>query len=275
MDLDAYFRRIGYTGKRAPTAAVLAAIARLHPMAIAFENIAVAAGGVPETALPAVFAKLVASGRGGYCYEHNTLLKAALEALGFRVTILAARVRYRLPPDLVTARGHMTLLVETEAGPMLADAGFGGLTLTAPVALRPEAAQPTPHETVRLVEAEGDYLLQAQLGADWVDVYRFDLSRQLASDIEQMNWFTATRPGAMFAHNVIATRPVPGGRYALFNRTLSFRAPGQPAQRRVVNGAAALGEVLRGIFGLALPPAEIARAAEKAASQPAENPSFS
>lgn len=37
-------------------------------------------------------AKLVRGRRGGYCYEHNTLFTLALEALGFRVTGLAARV---------------------------------------------------------------------------------------------------------------------------------------------------------------------------------------
>ena len=65
MDLDAYFARIGYTGPRDATLAVLRDLASLHPQTISFENIAVAAGGVPDITLPAIEAKLVGSGRGG------------------------------------------------------------------------------------------------------------------------------------------------------------------------------------------------------------------
>jgi N-hydroxyarylamine O-acetyltransferase len=36
-------------------------------------------------------AKLVFGRRGGYCFEQNRLFAAALEALGFAVTPLAAR----------------------------------------------------------------------------------------------------------------------------------------------------------------------------------------
>ena len=39
IDLDAYFRRIGYTGPRTATLETLRAIHALHPAAIAFENL--------------------------------------------------------------------------------------------------------------------------------------------------------------------------------------------------------------------------------------------
>ena len=39
FDLDAYFRRIGYAGDRAPTLETLAALHALHPTAIPFENL--------------------------------------------------------------------------------------------------------------------------------------------------------------------------------------------------------------------------------------------
>ena len=39
IDVDAYFRRIGYEGTRAPTLETLRALHRLHPQAIPFENL--------------------------------------------------------------------------------------------------------------------------------------------------------------------------------------------------------------------------------------------
>jgi len=265
MDLDAYFTRIGYTGPRAATLAVLRDLAALQPPAISFENLAVAAGQVPDITLAAIEAKLVHAGRGGYCYEQNTLLQAALIELGFQVTSLGARVRYQSPADFVMSRGHMVLRVDLPEGAFLVDAGFGGLTLTAPLALTWHDPQMTSHEAMRFVPVEGEYRLQGQFGGDWADVYQFDLSVQLAADWEAQNWFTATRPGALFANNIIATRPVPGGRWVLVNQTLTWRPVGGTAEKRDVIGAEALGDVLTNIFALNIPPAEIAAGADIAA----------
>lgn len=91
-DLDAYLARIGWTGERRPTAGVLRSVHRAHALGIPFENLDPVLGSAPSLALADLEAKLVRGGRGGYCYEHNTLLAAALTALGFRITLLCARV---------------------------------------------------------------------------------------------------------------------------------------------------------------------------------------
>ena len=97
VDLDAYFARIGYDGPRAPTLATLRAIALRHPDAIPFENLDVLLGRGISIARADVDAKLIAGGRGGYCYEQNSLLKRVLQALGFQVEGLMARVLWMAP----------------------------------------------------------------------------------------------------------------------------------------------------------------------------------
>jgi N-hydroxyarylamine O-acetyltransferase len=250
MDLDAYFDRIAYAGPRTPTLDALRAIARCHAMTIPFENLAVLVSGAPDLELSAVEAKLVHAGRGGYCYEQNALLFAALTELGFRVTGLSARVRYGLPPDVVRPRSHMVLYVELPDGPVLADAGFGGLTLTVPVMMRWHEEQRTSHEPVRLVPAEGDHLLQARIGDEWVDVYRFDLSPHLPPDYVLQNWHTATRPNALFANNVIAAMPKADGRHALFNRTLTWRPLAGAKEHRVVETRSEMQALLADLFSI-------------------------
>jgi len=116
-----------------------------HPV----RNLAVTAGGVPQLDLAAIEEKLVHGRRGGYCYEQNSLLQAVLTTLGFRVTALLARVRFGVPADLVTGRSHMVLRIDLPEGPHLIDAGFGNMTLTAPLALTPGRIQSTPHEDFR------------------------------------------------------------------------------------------------------------------------------
>src|ERR1700730_12863929 len=51
--------------------------------------------------------KMMCGGRGGYCFEPNLLLKNVLNALGYRVTGLAARVLWNAPEGAITPREHM------------------------------------------------------------------------------------------------------------------------------------------------------------------------
>jgi N-hydroxyarylamine O-acetyltransferase len=260
-ELDAYLDRIGHAGAREPSLQVVAALARAHAQAIPFENLAVLATGAPDLALRALQDKLVRRRRGGYCYEHNALLQAALQALGFQVVGLSARVRHGVPADTDTPRSHMVLLVRLQGRPLLVDAGFGSLTLTAPVRLDVDGPQPTPHEPVRTVPHGDDaFELQALVGDAWQPLYRFDLVRQLAVDYVQQNWHTATRPGALFANNLVVARPAPDGRHVLFNRTLTRRRLDGSAEKRTIESEGELQHTLRYVFGLEPGPQELAAA---------------
>lgn len=275
MNLDAYLDRIGHAGPRTPTLETLRAIALAHATTIPFENLSVLVDGPPALELDALEEKLVERGRGGYCYEQNGLLAAALGALGFRVRELSARVRYGVPPDVLTPRSHRLMSVETPDGTAFADAGFGGLTLTAPVMLRWQEEQETPHERVRLVRADDDFLLQALVGGAWADVYRFDLAVHLQPDFVQQNWHTATRPDALFANNLVVAMPMPEGRYALFNRTLTWRPLAGAKVRSELRSKAELREALSELFSIEPSRNELERAWEVAARSDALHPGFS
>src|SRR5690606_14922037 len=99
VDLDGYFRRIGYGGPRTPTLETLRALQRLHPAAIPFENLSPFAGAPVSLELDAIQQKLVHDGRGGYCFEQNSLFLEVLRALGFRASGLAARVLWNRAED--------------------------------------------------------------------------------------------------------------------------------------------------------------------------------
>jgi N-hydroxyarylamine O-acetyltransferase len=275
MNLDAYLDRIDYAGPRTPTLETLRAITRLHATTIPFENLSVLVDGPPDLELPALEAKLVHAGRGGYCYELNGLLAAALVALGFEVQGLSARVRHGVPPDVVTPRSHRLMSVETPEGMAFADVGFGGLTLTAPVMLRWQEGQDTPHERVRLMPAGNDFLLQALVGDAWTDIYQFDLAVHLPPDYVQQNWHTATRPNGLFSNNLIAAMPMPEGRYALFNRTLTWRSLAGEKVRTEVRTKSELREVLGELFSIEAAAAELDRAWEVAGRSTALHPGFS
>lgn len=264
LDLDAYLHRIRYDGPRDASTAALAAIARCHAMAIPFENLSVLSSGPPDLDIDAVEAKLVRRRRGGYCYEQNHLLLAALRALGFDVEPLSARVRYALPAGTPTPRSHMVLRATAGAGSWLVDAGFGRFTLTAPVNLATTDAQETAHEPVRVVPIDDGFVLQFHAEREWRDAYSFDFVPQLPVDYVQQNFYTAARPDALFATNLVVTLPAAGGRHTLFNRTLAWRSNAGAAERTPLESIDALRDVLRSVFGLRLDEVELARAWEVA-----------
>ena len=85
--------------------------------------------------LKSLQAKLVDAGRGGYCFEHNTLFANVLRQLHFKVQEGTARVRWTMPQGVRTPRVHCLLFVEAEGDDYLVDVGFGGNVLTAPLKL--------------------------------------------------------------------------------------------------------------------------------------------
>ena len=126
--LRAYLTRVGIDAPARAERDALDALIAAQLAAIPFENIDPLLRRPVAIDADSVFDKLVTRARGGYCFELNTLLAAALEALGFRVTPLAARVRWQVPPDRLTLQTHMLLRVEAAHRSYIVDVGFGGPT---------------------------------------------------------------------------------------------------------------------------------------------------
>lgn len=253
IDLDAYLNRIGYSGAARPTREFLEEIIPRHVQAIPFENLN------PLLGLPVLLdpgsleRKLLHEQRGGYCFEHNLLLKHVLEAIGFNVQGLAARVLWGQPEDAVTMRSHMLLRVTLEGQPYLVDVGFGGLTLTGVLRLEPELEQPTPHEPFRLIEAVGSLRMQALVRGEWKTLYRFTLEEQFQVDYEVSNYYLSTHPRSHFTQNLIAARATADRRYALLNNQLSIHLLNGSTERRTLTSPAEIRETLERDFLLKLP----------------------
>ncbi|MBC8055661.1 MAG: arylamine N-acetyltransferase [Rhizobiales bacterium] len=257
IDFDAYFRRIAYTGPRVPSLDALTTICAAHTATIAFENMDALLGRAPLLAPAALQAKLVDQRRGGYCYEQNALLRLVLLELGMRVTSLAARVVWMAPPDApLRARSHMLLQVALPALPhesFIADVGFGGHLLGAPLRFVPDLVQRTPGGTERIVQDGETFALEAELPAGWTRVYCFTLDPHTPVDYEPLNWFTATHPGSIFRHNLRVERLAPSGRATLLNDKLTLRPADGTARTQRIESADELAEVIDTIFDLALP----------------------
>lgn len=261
FQLEKYLARIGYQGPVAADLATLKALQASHLDAIPFEAIDPLLRRPVRLDLASVQAKLVDGNRGGYCYEHNLLLRAALQAIGFEVTGLAGRVRWMSPAGSpLGPKTHMLLKVDLADGAYLADAGFGACLLDAPLQLKTDIEQTTALGTYRLTPSDGLLALEAKRQSGWRTMYVFDLHPQLQADYELGNWFTSTNPTIPLTTRLIMERLSGNRRHRLVDRALSTEArDGEVVSERTLQDAGELGEVLRETFKITppVPPKEI------------------
>jgi len=251
LDIDRYFDRIGYDGPRSASIDTLRALHLAHPAAIPFESLDPFFGRPVQIDLASIADKLVRRKRGGYCFEQNALFRAVLEALGVRVTPLAARVRWMLPEDAPrTQLSHMLLIAHLGDRDYLCDVGFGGQSPTAPLAFTPDLEQRTPHGTYRLRRSERDFALEMRLPDRWAAMYRFTLEPQGSRDYEVYNWFTATHPASIFVNNLVAARVRGDHRVTVRNREHGVRRADGSDETARLESPTELHRVLTEDFGL-------------------------
>jgi N-hydroxyarylamine O-acetyltransferase len=256
--LDNYLARIGFSGAIEPNLATLAAIHAAHVDVIPFEGFDPLLRRPVNLDIASLQKKLVDSRRGGYCFEQNLLFKAALEAIGFKVTGLSGRVRWMSPPDSpLGPREHITLKIDLPDGPYLADVGFGVCVMDRPLKLETDVEQRTAMATYRLSKFDGLFSLSAKQPAGWRTMYVFDLAPQIQSDYELGNWYTSTSPLVPFTSMLIMERVSRDKRYKLVNRRLRVEArDGEVTFERSMDSAEELHKVLDKTFNVT-PPAPI------------------
>src|SRR5215216_237794 len=213
MNIEAYLKRINYSGLLEPTPETLRALQVAHLLAVPFENLSIHAGEPIVLEEDALFGKIVENRRGGFCYEANGLFAGLLRALGFAVDMLSAGVARRdggFGPDF----DHMTLMV-TLAERWLVDVGFGE-SFIEPLLLDAREEQVQGTRAFRILPDDSYLILQRRdLDGDWEPQYRFTLQPHTFADYEQMCHFHQTSPESHFTKAPLCSLATPAGRVTL------------------------------------------------------------
>ena len=253
FDRDAWLARIGYLGPHIPTLETLQTVISAHSRAISYESIDVLLDRPPKLDLATLQRKMIAGGRGGYCFEQNMLFRGGLRSLGFKVTSLQARVVRGLEIDAPRPMLHMVLRVELSEGSFLADVGFGNLAPTGALRLLTHVEQDTPHEVMRFIAMGEELTLQSKLGDRWEHIYRVVPLPRFDAEYEICNWFTSTHPQSPYLNNLIAARPgLHKTRLTLFNARFNVRHASGEVERRILQDEADYRRILREEFGIML-----------------------
>jgi N-hydroxyarylamine O-acetyltransferase len=260
-------RRIGLSEVPTPDAAGLRAVHRAFVLRVPYEDLAVQLGECEPLQSRHLVRRVLHGGRGGYCFEANTVLHTLLDALGFAVE----RREGLVGPRDAHARGeppnHMALVVHTpDAGPFIAEAGLGEGSLDPlPLAEGPVTAGAFE---LRIERAHNGWWVAQHAFGSFAGFWFSDAPATRAH-FQPHHVRLSTSAASSFVKTLVVQRPFDDRIVTLRARTLFVDGP-NTRERRVLNNAAEFAAALRDRFGIdpdALGPERLGRLWAKAADQ--------
>lgn len=245
MQTQALLERICYHGARTPDIDTLADLQRAFLMSVPFENLDIHWGRPIRLGVEPAYRKIVGERRGGYCYELNGLFASLLEAIGFRVTLLSARMFKDGEPGIEFA--HLVLRVDLEKA-WLVDVG-NGQSVREPLALDGSNESYAEGLFFRVQTIDGKhYLMQWAAGDRPQPRFVFDLIPRRIEEFSAANEFHQTSAESHFTKKPFSTVALLTGRATLAGDKFTLRQHDrveefdiQPAERT---------EYLRKWFGI-------------------------
>jgi N-hydroxyarylamine O-acetyltransferase len=256
--IDALLAHIGLDRAPAADAAGLRAIHRAYLARVPYEGLAVQLGETGALDEAALADRILHDGRGGYCFELNTVLAALLRAVGFTVTHHLAVVGGEGPIN------HMALLVTLDGERWLADAGLGEGFLD-PLPLREGRHGDGPLTWTLTREPAGTWWIGQH---EWGSVSGFRMHEEASpvAAFEPHHQRLATDPESSFIRTLVVQQPREDRIVTLRSLTLSSYGP-RVDEKRVLADREEFAATLRDVFGIALGGPRLERAWALASEQ--------
>lgn len=225
-DAELYLQRIRYSGPVRNDRETLDALVRAHLTSVPFENIDIYDLGLPiDIGIPALFDKIVARRRGGYCFELNGLFMSLLTKLGFACHAVAARVLSNR--DYTPPLSHRATVVAISGERYYCDVGFGGTMAPCSLALDDPRFQATERGLFRFAPGAGQTLTLI-LNTSKGELPLLSVADRPVDPVDfiPLNFYTSTSPGSLFRNRRMAHLLTEGGRVSLDENEL--RRTGEP-----------------------------------------------
>jgi N-hydroxyarylamine O-acetyltransferase len=248
MDIQAYLKRINYSGTPDISHDSLRELQRKHMVSVPFENLDIHLGIPIVLDEGLLFEKIVNRRRGGFCCELNGLFAALLRELGYNVQRLACRVSNGTGGFGIEF-GHMALLV-TLGDRWLVDVGFGASFLE-PLRLDDPDDQIQMSNCYR-IRADGEQLTYWKKVDDlWAPQYSFTLQAYSLGAFTGGCHHHQTSPESWFTRQIVVTRATLEGRITMIDRLLKVASNGSLRERVLERDQDYL-EAIRENFGIVL-----------------------
>jgi N-hydroxyarylamine O-acetyltransferase len=244
---DTYLARIGAARPGGADLDALRELEVAHLLSVPFENLSIHLGEPIVLEQAALVDKVAVRRRGGFCYELNGAFAALLTELGFRVSMLSARV-YGDNGQPGPPFAHMALRVDLDE-PWLVDVGFGWFA-GQPLRLHNRGDQPDAGVVFRVADSPSG-LGDLDILSDGTASYRIDPRPYALADFAPTCWYQATSPRSHFTRSLTCSIQTEHGRTTLSGDRLIVTADGQRDERTLTSEAEILG-AYRHYFGIDL-----------------------
>lgn len=259
--VDAYLRRLGIAPGQIdrPDRGLLRRLQRAHVTTVPFETLAVTGPphderegeGVVLT-VPHLYEKIVERERGGYCFELNGLFHVLLDALGYDVRRVAARVHSAVQ---VPANHHVNV-VELDR-PYVVDVGIGPPMPRKPLPLDGESLTDEAGIAWRVVPSgrpDADYRVESRPLSDteWTPRYVFDDTPRPLHYFAAANDYLQSAPESPFTGDPTVACSTKAGYRKLSGDTLLDVGPSDRHERAIPEDRWT--EILEQKFGLRYDP---------------------
>jgi len=189
-------------------------------LSVPFENLDIHIGRPIILDQRLLYNKIVEKRRGGYCYELNGCFAWLLKRLGFRVSMLSARVArgQSFSPEF----DHLTLLVRLKDR-WLADVGFGDLFIE-PIPIDKLGPKQDDGRVYRIVREGAKRILLRwnEKNYSWEPQYAFGLRPRKLAEFAARNRYQQTSPRSHFTRGRLISRLTREGRVTLTDRRLTL-----------------------------------------------------
>ncbi len=245
-----YLARIRYSGGAAPTAETLRAMQYAHLLSVPYENLDIVRGVPLSLDTDALYEKIVARGRGGYCFELNELFGRLLRAVGFEVVDYFAR--FLADEAFIPMRRHHVLgvTIPDTGERYLADVGVGSGSPNWPLRLVYGEAQDQGGACYRL-DMDGflGWVVKRRKGDAWSPLFSFTEEPQLPVDFVAASFYCEKSPASPFNKQPMVAIRTETGRYTLDGDVFK-RFDGETVDEWREETETARGDTLRRLFGI-------------------------
>lgn len=191
-----------------------------HATNVPYENLDIL-GNIPlNLDNDALFEKIVTNGRGGYCFEINSLYNWLLQEIGYKTTSYMAR--YLRNEVDIPKRRHRVIIAESEFinGRIMCDAGIGDRAPRCPLILEEGLVQEQFDEKYKFVKDDFyGWILMDYYKKEWKPFFAFTEELQIDKDYVMPSFYCEKHPDSPFNKKNILSIKTADGRKTISDMT--------------------------------------------------------